>query len=59
MQNSDDSDQYDAFDSEPKFVVPSGELDADEKQMGVVDEGSGATTEAKHSHGQRVKKSRK
>ena len=59
MQNSDDSDQYDAYDSEPKFVVPSGELDADEQQMGVVDEGSGSTTEAKHSHVQSVKKSSK
>lgn len=43
MQNSDDSDQYDAFDSDPKVEIPPGELDADEKQMGVVD-GGGAKT---------------
>ena len=47
MQNSDDSDQYDAFDNDPKFEIPPGELDADEKQMGVVDGGSAKNTALK------------
>ncbi len=46
MKNSDDSDQYDAYDSDPKFEIPPGELDADEKQIGVVDGTYGSKQES-------------
>ena len=34
MKTSDDSDQYDVFDSDPKFVAEE-KLEADEKEMGI------------------------
>ena len=49
MQNLDDSDQYDAYDSDPKFEIPPGELDADERQMGVVGVTGGSKQESKNA----------